>query len=163
MQHSRTGDLGGDHLGEVVFAHVHQKLVVHRSCGVDDAADRRAAGPDVIAQPGRHLVVVGDIDTGGGDVSAELFDRADRVDGREVRSSSLSADQRSLEAARSAQQGDVAGAAFGEVGGHDAAERSRSTRDDVGRIGGEFGGEGFGEVGHGRRRGTNVVSPRIAS
>ena len=43
----------------------------------------------------------------------------------------------------SAQQRDVPRSAFGQVGGHDAAERSRSARDDIGRIRGELGGEGL--------------------
>ena len=41
----------------------------------------------------------------------------------------------------SAQQRDVPRAAFGEVGRHNAAERSGSAGDDIGRVGGELGGE----------------------
>lgn len=45
-----------------------------------------------------------------------------------------------------AQQRDVPGAAFREVGGDDPAERARSAGDDVRGIGGEFGGERSGEA-----------------
>ena len=41
----------------------------------------------------------------------------------------------------SAQQRDVPCSTFGQVGGHDAAERSCSAGDDIGRIRGELGGE----------------------
>ena len=41
----------------------------------------------------------------------------------------------------SAQQRDVPCSTFGQVGGHNAAERSCSAGDDIGRIRGELGGE----------------------
>ena len=76
--------LGAITLAKSSFARVHEQLVIDRSCGMDDSANRPSAVSDVLAQPGRHLVDVGDIDTGGGDSDTEAFDRPDRGDGREV-------------------------------------------------------------------------------
>ena len=91
-----------------------------------------------------HLLAVGDIDTGGGDLDTEAFDRPDRGDGREV---GVIFSQCRPTASRwddaSAQQRDVPCSTFGEVGGHHAAERSCSAGDDIGRIRGELGGERF--------------------
>ena len=58
-------------------------------------------------------------------------------------SSSVSSGQRVLGGIdASAQQCDVPCSAFGQIGGHDAAERSGPARDDIGPIRCELGGEG---------------------
>jgi hypothetical protein len=96
----------------------------------------------VVAQPGIYLLAIGDIDTGGRDLNTEAFDRPDRADGREVRvvfgQCQPSASRRN---AASAQQRDVACSAFGQVGGHNAAERSCTASHDIGRIRGQLGGK----------------------
>ena len=111
---------------------------------MDDSADRPAAISDVVAQPCRHLVTVGHIDTGGGDLDTKAFDRADSGDGCEV---GVVFGQCQPTVSRwddaSAQQRDVPCSALGQVGGHNAAERSCSASDDIGRIRGELGGERF--------------------
>ena len=143
VQHTGAGDLRRHHVGEVGFGHVHQKPVVDRSCGVDDSADRPASVSDVAHSARSFTWSASVISTLAVVTRApRLLDLADRVDGRVmpvvVRQHRPLVSRRDL---ASAQQCNMTCAAFGQVGGHDAAEGSGSTGDDVGRVGSEFGWE----------------------
>src|ERR1700733_3543899 len=95
------------------------------------------------SQPGFDLVGFGDVDTGGGYSGTELLDLADHVNGRLMHV--VAGQLRPLLSRRdlaSRQQCNMSCSAFGQVGSHDAAEGPRSTGDDVGRVGTEFGWEG---------------------
>ena len=162
-QYAGTGDLGRQHRGEVGLAHVDQQLVVDRSCGMDDTADRSAPAVDVVAQPRRDLRPVAHIDTGGADLGAEPFDRLDGADRGEDRV--IPGDCRPPAPRRddaSAQQGDVPRAALGQIGRRPAAERPGAAGDDVGRVGVSLVGKRLRQLGAGRNRGTNVSAPRMA-
>ncbi len=147
VQHPGPGDLGRHHRGEVGFAGVDQQLVIDRSGGVHDSSHGPAATAGVVPQPCGHLVSVGDIDTGSGDLDAQPFDLIDRLRGGRP---------------PAAQQGDVPGSALGEVGGDHAPEGSGPTGDDVRGIRVSLVGNGRVSWSHGRRRGTNVARPRMA-
>ena len=75
----------------------------------------------------------------GGYSRTEVLDLSDRVDGRVV--PVVIGERWPLVSRRdlaAGQQRNMACAAFGQIGGHDATEGSPTTGDDVGRIGREF-------------------------
>ncbi len=119
----------------------------------------------VVVEPGLHLLGVGDVDADGADVRAERV-RSPRMAATVAACgwSSVSVGHWSPRRdGAAAQQRDVPGSPLGQVGGHDATERSAAAGDHVRRVGGEFGRERFGRgSAHGRSRGTYVVPPRIA-
>ena len=146
VQYAGAGDLGRHHLGEVGFAHVDQELIGDGARRVDDASHRPPTLPVVPVQPGPHLLAVGDVDADGADVRTEAFDPADHLGRRELR---IRCGQLRPGAPRrhggAAEQSDVSRSAFRQICGHHAAERARTSGDDVGRVGRELGGKGPGQ------------------
>ena len=134
--------LGAITVAKSVLAHVHQKLVIDRSRGVHDSADRPASFSDVVVQP--RLTCSASVISTLAVVTCAPRRSISRIVSTVACGSSVSSAPAVPRRHRaSAQQCDVACPPFGEVGGHDAAQRSGSAGDDVCRVRREFGGKGF--------------------